>query len=240
MFVRDRLWHWLRTTCICWRRRPTTVATAASGQRRPRRWLILMVMLGISGSVAQRKIGADHARPVELGLSLPEQAFADAVTLSPARTEPEAEATTPVTAATPAASTTSVSDLAVRMSVPALPITESAVHTTIPEMCISRRQRSVSSNRHTDATTAPRRPAGRVRLSRHRVARLAPPRDIAVVAVASRSALLRLPHGPLVTVQSGTILQGWTVDRFSPSGIVLTHHDQRTLVPISLEMGHTH
>jgi len=114
-----------------------------------------------------------------------------------------------------------------------------------PEACVSTPQRPAASDLRSDATTAPplalptsaarRRPAARLHSSPHRVIRLAPPRGIAVVAVASRSALLRLSHGPLVTVQSGTVLQGWTVQRFSPSGITVAHHDQHMLVPITLE-----
>jgi len=242
-----RLCHWLHTSAIVWKRPRTTVATVTGGQRTSRRWLVLLVTLGLSGGVIQWQIGADHARPPELGLSLSEQAFADAVTTSPARPEPEAEASHPVSAAAPATNTVPSSDLAALVAVPAQPITESATPRATPEARISAPRRAVASDVSTDATAtldpsvvttaAQRRQTTRVRPQRRLVARLAPPRGFSVIAVASRAALIRRRHGSLVMVQSGTILQGWTVQRFAPSGIAVTHHDQRMLLPISREMG---
>lgn len=246
IFLSHRLSYWMRTRFLLWRRQRTVVATVTRGQRPSRRWLVLLVTLGISGVAVQWQVGADHRRPLELGLSLSEQAFAEAVTTAPARTAPEAEASHPVSTAAPVTNTVPSSDLAALVAVPGMSITESVSSRATPEACVSAPLRSVISDVSTDTTmtldravvttAGPPRHAGRVRRSHRRVARLAPPRGLTVMAVASRSALLRLPHGPPITVQSGTVVQGWTVHRFAPSGMVLTHHDQRMLVPVSLEI----
>lgn len=239
-----RLSHWMRTCFPLWRRQRTMVMTMTSDRHRSRLWLVLCVTLGISGGVVHWQIGVDHARPLELGLSLPEQAFADAETTSPARTAPEAEASHPASDVVLARNTIPSPDLATPSAAPIEPITESAALGATPDARVTPPQPPTSDGR-IDAplilppavvsTTTQRQRTTRRRAPRRPVARLAPPRGITVVAVASRSALLRLSQGPLVTVRSGTTVQGWTVQRFSPSGMTLAHHDQRTVVPMTME-----
>jgi hypothetical protein len=248
LFVYHRCCHWMRTRFLWWRRQRTMVFSGPSGQRMSRRWLVLLITLSLIGGIMQWQIGADQARPLEIGLSLPEQAFADAVTTSPARTDPEAEARHPASDVVPATNTVPSSDPVAPVTVPVLPVTESATPIATPQACLRAPLQAVASDVSPDATLMPRaavvatgahrRRTTRGRPPRRTVARLLPPRGITVVAIASRSALLRLSQGPLVTVRSGTIVQGWMVRRFSPSGIALTHADQQTRLSVSPELGH--
>jgi hypothetical protein len=241
-----RLCYWLCTSATLWRKHDTPVAPVTSGSRTSRQWCVLLVTLSIGSLVGQWYLRPDDGRPVELGLMLPEQAFAQAVATSTMLTAPEADATIPVPHAGPVTSAAPSSDSWARpVAVPAALITESA-DTTTSQACLSAPRQSAASDVSPAAPTTPRRRAAissgaqrrqttPVRQPRRTMTRLAPPRGLGVVAVASRSALLRLPQGLLVTVQAGTSLQGWTVQRFVPSGVIVVHHDQRTVLPLTRE-----
>jgi hypothetical protein len=242
----QRLCTWLSVHVCLWRTPRTAVATVARGQRPWQRRCFVLVILGLSGGVLQWYLGREEARPVQLGLMLPEQALAHAVATSPPPTATPAAVTT-ATVDTASATHTVLSAPVAPLVVPTTLITDSAVPTEPLHACVSpplvpvvidvnvnatapRQQRSVVSDGTQRQQTTSRQH------QRRRLARLAPPRGLTIVAVASRSALLRLPQGSLVTVQAGARLQGWTVQRFSPAGMTLTHHDQRTVLSMTAEL----
>lgn len=245
MIWAQRFSHWLQSTGGVWKRRRTMGSTETSGPHVSRGWLVLLVALGGSAVVAQWQIGMEPTRPLQLGLMVPEQAVAQVV---PASHAPPMSAAAVTTDTEDTASTiNTVSSAPVTpVATPPMPSTESDTPATPSQVCVSPPLQPAASDVGTDLTMMPRRrivastgtqqrrTTPRRQPHRH-MARLTPPRGLSVLAVASRSALLRLPQGSLMTVQAGARLKGWTVQRFSPAGVTLTHDDQRTVLSMTAE-----
>lgn len=241
----QRLCNWLSVNVFRWRTPRTAVSTVARGHCPSLRTFFGLVILGLSGGLLQWHVGREEARQVQLGLMVPEQALAQIVAASQA---PPTSAAVVTSVAVDTASTTNTVPAApvAPVTVALMPSTESDTSTMPSQACVSsplvpaatdvsvdttvpRPQRSVAS-----PGTRRRQTTSRQQQRRH-VVRLAPPCGLSVLAVASRSALLRLPQGSVVTVQAGARLQGWTVERFSAVGMMLTHNDQRVVLSLTAE-----
>ena len=241
-----RFCNWLSAHVCVWRTQGTAGPTVVHGLRPSHRRCFVLVILGLSGGLLQWYVGRDEARPVQLGLMVSEQtvAYAEAALRAPT-TMAAATATDAVDTAS--VMNTMLSAPSAPLIVPTTLVTDGAVPTESFHECVSPLLQSAVSEVGTDVTMLPRRrivgstglqrrhTTSRQQQQRRPEVRHAPPRGLSVLAIASRSALIRLPQGLLITVQAGAWLQGWTVERFSPAGLTLTHDDQRTVLSMTAE-----